>query len=107
MSITLFLCLWLGVLVFVAGFATLSITLNLRLRRRYPSVYEAVGKPRLFSRYPDFLWELPAHRAVLSEGDWRLRTWLVWLHGLGVVAALAVAIWSAWDIFTAHPPSRP
>lgn len=102
MSVTLFFCLWLGVLAFVLTFTVLSVTLNLRLRNRYPDIYDAVGKPRLFSRYPDFLWELPAHRAALSDGDWRLRTWLVRLYWLGMAAALAAAVSAVWDIFTAH-----
>ena len=105
MNVTLFFCLWLGLLVYVVTFTALTVTLNLRLRNHYPQIYEAVGKPRLFSRYPDFLWELPAHRAVLGDRDWRLRMLLVRLYWLGMAAALAAAVSAAWSIFGAHRSS--
>ncbi len=88
--------------VYVLVFTSLSIGLNLRLRSRYPQIYEAVGKPRLFSRYPDFLWDLSTHRKALGVGDWRLRTVAIWLYCLGMVAALGVGLWSGWQFFQAR-----
>lgn len=91
-----------SVWIYVAVFNLLSVGLNLRLRRRYPEVYDAVGRPPLVSRHADFFWSLSAHRGVLSVWDWRLRMVLVCLHCIGTLAAVTAGIWSAWAFFRAR-----
>ena len=98
MSGTLFLCLWITVMLIMVIATVLSIKLNLRLRDHYPQIYEDVGKPRMLSRRQDFLWRLVPHRKTLSEADWRLRTILVWLYWTTMVIAVVTAVTAAWPV---------